>query len=337
MSVFDSLREASGPSVAVEIAADHVSAARLEMHGGAPVIQAHASEPLAPGALVPSLTAANVQNRHAVTGALERVLERTGRPRRVGLVIPDPVARVSLVRFEHVPARAADLDQLVRWQVRKTAPFPIDEAQVSYVPGLGAADGQEFIVSLARRSIVEEYEGLCADAGAHAGVVDLATFNVINAVLATMPASPADNDPSTRAGSTRATSSGDWLLVHVAPDYASIAILRGSNLIFFRNRATDGEGTLADVVHQATMYYEDRLQGSGFARAFLAGASGANGRQRADAEELRRSLQERLQRPIEAVDASRAATLTDRITVSPPVLETLAPLVGLLLRGREAA
>src|SRR5439155_6864258 len=97
------------------------------------------------------------------------------------------VAKVSLVRFEHVPGRAADLDQLVRWQVRKAAPFPIEDAQVSYEPGFKAADGQEFIVSLARRTVVEEYEGLCAEAGAHAGIVDLATFNVINAAIATLP------------------------------------------------------------------------------------------------------------------------------------------------------
>jgi len=320
MSGIESLREASGPSVAVEIAADHVAVARVETRGGSPIVQVHATEPLAPGVLVPSLNATNVQNRQAVSGALERVLERVGNPRRVGLVVPDLVAKVSLVRFEHVPARSADLEQLVRWQVRKTAPFPIEEAQVSYQPGLKAADGQEFIVSLARRSVVEEYEGLCAAFGAHAGIVDLATFNVINAALA-----------------GTAPSSDDWLLVHVASDYASIAILRGENLIFFRNRATDSEGTLADVVHQAAMYYEDRLQGAGFARAFLTGAASSNGRHAADAEELRRSLQERLQRPLEMVDASRAATLTDRITVSPALLDTLAPLVGLLLRGREAA
>ena len=193
---------------------------------------------------------------------------------------------------------------------------------MSHQPGFTASDGQEFIVSLAKRSIIEEYEQMCADAGAHAGIVDLSTFNVINAALATMPAQPAEAEL-------------DWLLVNVAVDYASIAIMRGANLIFFRNRATDSEGTLFDVVHQAAMYYEDRLQGAGFARAFLAGGMGA--RQSADAEDLRRNLQERLQKPIEAVDASRAATLTDRITVSPALLDTLAPLVGLLLRGRAAA
>lgn len=325
MSVFDFLRETSGPSVAVEVAADHVSAAGVEMRGGTPVINVHASEPLPPGALVPSLTAANVVNRPIVLAALARVLERAGSPRRIGLVVPDLVAKVSLVRFEHVPARAADLDQLVRWQVRKAAPFPIEDAQVSYEPGFRAADGQEFIVSLARRQAIEEYESLCTECGAHAGIVDLATFNVINAVLAAMPPAPAPGAEQ------------DWLLVNLAADYASIAIMRGANLIFFRNRATDGEGTLADVVHQAAMYYEDRLAGGGFARAFLTGAGGPGARQSADAEELRRSLQDRLQKPIESVDARGAASLTDRITASPALLDTLAPLVGLLLRGRAAA
>jgi len=227
---------------------------------------------------------------------------------------------VSLVRFEQVPARTADLDQLVRWQVRKAAPFAIEEAQVSYVPGQRATDGQEFIVSLARRDVVEEYEALCADAGAHAGVVDLATFNVVNVVL---------------AGS--APSLVDWLLVNVAPDYASIAIMRGEHLIFFRNRAAETEGTLADLVHQTAMYYEDRLEGAGFGRVLLAGAAGAGAAQAGDIEHLRRSLQERLATPVETVDPRAAAGLTDRIVAAPALLDTLAPLVGLLLRGREAA
>lgn len=325
MGLHDFLRDTSGPSVAVELAADHVSAAGVETRAGVPVVSVHASEPLPPGALVPSLTSPNVLNRAAVMTALQRVLERTGHPRRIGLVVPDLVAKVSLVRFEHVPARAADLDQLVRWQARKAAPFPIEEAQVSYQAGFKAADGQEFIVSLARRSIIEDYENLCADAGTHAGIVDLATFNVINAALAEL----ATEQPS--------PAEQDWLLVNVAVDYASIAIMRGANLIFFRNRATDSEGTLFDVVHQAAMYYEDRLQGAGFARAFLTGSTTAHARQSAEVEDLRRNLQDRLQRPIEAVDASRAANLTDRITVSPTLLDTLAPLVGLLLRGRAAA
>ena len=243
------------------------------------------------------------------------MLERVGRPRRIGLIIPDVVARVSLVRFEQVPARALDLDQLVRWQVRKTAPFPIEDAQISYVPGLHASDGQEFVVSVARRDIIQEYEGLCAEAGAQAGLVDLATFSVINAMLA------GKNAPS-----------ADWLLIHVAPGYASIALLRGPHLISFRTRATDAEGTLADLVHQTAMYYEDRLKGGGFSRVVLAGA--ADTRHAGDIDQVRRSLQDRPTTVVETIDPRSAVTLADRIAAPASLLDTLTPLVGLLLRDR---
>src|SRR5207247_7016180 len=158
----------------------------------------------------------------------------------------------------------------------------------------------------------------CEEAGAHAGLVDLSTFNVINAVLA--------------GGAAPAT---DWLMVNIAADYASIAILRGPSLILFRNRAADTEGTLADLVHQTTMYYEDRLKGGGFARVVLAGATSAGAAQAADVERLRRSLEERVATTVEPIDPRAAAGLTDRITATPTLLDTLAPLVGLLLRDRD--
>lgn len=313
MSLFASIHDAPAPAVAVEIAANRVAAATLDRRGGQPVISAHAVEPLPEGALAPSLTSINTQNRTQVATALARVLEKIGRPRRIGLLIPDQVARVSLVRFEKVPARTQDLDQLIRWQVRKSAPFAIEEAQITYMPGITAADGQEFVVSLARRSIVEEYEALCAEGGAHAGIVDLSTFNVVNAVLA------------------GASAPGDWLLVHVAADSASIAIVRGPHVIFFRNRAADADGSLADLVHQSAMYYEDRLEGAGFARVILAGSTSG------EADHVRRSLEERLTTRVETIDPRHAAALADRIAAAPPLLDALAPLVGLLLRDKFTA
>jgi type IV pilus assembly protein PilM len=318
MSSVLSVHAAPSPTAAVEIASGQVSAATLEWRGKQAVIGAYATELLPAGALVPSLTAANVHDRQAVVEALGRALERVGRPRRVGLVIPDVTAKVSIVKFERVPPRAQDLDQLVRWQVRKTAPFPIDEAQVSYMPTLETPEGQEFVVSLARREVVEEYEGLCAQAGAHAGIVDLATFNVINAVLAA-PSAPA----------------GDWMLVNVAADYGSLAILRGRHLIVFRSRAAEGEGSLADLMHQTAMYYEDRLKGGGFERIVVAGMTMVTAAEAAEVEKVRGSLNLRLPAKAEAIDPRQAAALTDRITASPELLDALAPLVGLLLRDRE--
>lgn len=310
-----SLARAAAPAAAIEILAGRVAGVVIEERGGRPVIAAHAVEAFPDGALVPGLTTLNVRDRAAVSGAVGRVLERLGRPSRIGLVLADPVAKVSLVRLQQVPAKAADLDQVIRWQVRKSAPFAIDDAQVSFVPGSAGPDGQDFIVTLARRDVVAEYEALCEAFGAQAGVVDLSTFNVLNAVSA-----------------GGAVPGGDWLLVNVAPGWESIAIMRGSDLIFFRSHGADGEGTLADIVHQTAMYYEDRLGGSGFGRVLLCGASDA-----ADASGLRRTLAERLSTVVEPVDASRAAGFADRIGAAADLLDTLTPLVGLILRSREAA
>jgi type IV pilus assembly protein PilM len=331
MKVLSSLGDTSGPAAAVEIAATRVCGASLEWRGGHPALVAHALEALPEGALVSSLAAANIVDRAAVSGALGRVLERLGRPRRIALVVPDPVAKVSLIKFERVATRPEDLGELVRWQVRKTAPFPIAEAQISYVAGQQTPDGQEFIVSLARRDVIVEYEQLAAAEGAHAGIVDLATFNVINAVLA---------GSDSRSGSGRTTSEAatpgvDWLLVNVAPDYVTLAIMRGPHLIFFRNRAAETDGTLADLVHQTAMYYEDRLSGGGFARVLLAGAGGGDARHAGEIDLVRRSLQDRLAATVDTVDPRAAMTLTDRISAGPAFLDTLAPLVGVLLRGYE--
>jgi Tfp pilus assembly PilM family ATPase len=313
------LTDAPPPGLAVELSARRVTAAAVEWRGDQAIISAHGVEPLPEGAIVPSLTHHNIQDRAVVAGAVGRLLERVGRARRVGLVLPDPVARVSLIRFEQVPPRAHDLDQLIRWQVRKAAPFPIEEAQVSYVDAGAVAGGREFIVTVARRDIVREYEDLLAAHGAHAGLVDISTLNVINAVL---------------AGSV--PPAGDWLLVNVAPDWASIAILRGPQLIFFRTRSADADGTLTDLVHQTAMYYEDRLQGSGFDRVVLCGATAAAG-PLAQGDDVRRNIEERLSMAVEAIDVRTAAALTDRITAAPALLDTLTPVVGLLVRGREAA
>jgi type IV pilus assembly protein PilM len=306
------LTEAPPPEAAVEIASRHVSAATIGRRGGRPVVSAYAVEPLPEGAVVPSLTSQNINDHALVQAAVASALDNIGRPGRVGLIVPDAVAKVSLVRFEQVPARAQDLAQLIRWQVRKAAPFPIEEAQVSFSEAGPVPGGREFLVAVARREVVQEYEGLLAAGGVHAGIVDLSTFNVVNAVLVSSGA-PTE----------------DWLLVNVgAPDLASIVILRGPQIIFFRTRGADADGTLADLVHQTAMYYEDRLQGGGFTRAVVCGGSN---------DDIRRSLEQRLGLDVEPLDVRSAAALTDRITAAPSLLDALAPLAGLLLRGGEKA
>jgi type IV pilus assembly protein PilM len=312
-------------TVAVEIGAGRVTAVSLAVQGGRRTITAHASETLPAGLVVPALTTPNVTDRAALTDIVKRLVGAVAaRARRVALVIPDGAAKVSLVRFEKLPARPDDLAQLVRWQVRKAVPFPLDQAQVSWTTGARDETGAtELVVTIARRDIVAEYEEACAAAGLYPGLVDLATFNLINLVLAGDAAANAAPRPS-----------DDWLLVHVAPDSSTMAILRGAELILFRNRPT-GEGSLGDLVHQTAMYYEDRLGGHGFGRVFVTPRDIA-GPAAVEFTELCRSLASRVGTQVFEVDPRSASALNDRISPAPELLRALAAPVGALMRDRVA-
>jgi type IV pilus assembly protein PilM len=298
MSIFDFVAPVL-PDVAIEIDSGHVAVARLAWRGTTPTITAHAAEPLPAGTVTPSLASTNLHDIDLVGRAIRQAMSRVGgRITRAALVIPDSAAKVSLIRFDTVPASSADLAELVRWQVRKTAPFPIEQAVISYTPGIRPEEGgQEFVVTVARAELVAQYEAACARAGVHAGLVDISTFSIVNGVLASASA-PA----------------GDWLLVHATSTYTTLAVMRGTDLIFFRNREQESEGTLADVVHQTAMYYEDRLKGGGFTRVMLAGGAV----QGVDA--VRRSLEQRLD-----------------VRIEPVAQPDLASLVGVLARERKAA
>ena len=301
------------PSAALEITARRVTLAVVTNQGGR-VLSGYANEPLPEGAVEPALNAVNVHDPAALTAAVRAALENAGpHPRRIALVLPDIVGKLSLVRFEKIPAKMQDLDQLIRWQVRKAAPFKIEDAQIAWVPGMALPEGgREYVVVVARRDIVESYERACEAAGVYPGIVDLASINLINASLVTQASAPG----------------GDWLLVHVAPEYSTLAVVRGGDVVFFRTRPSEQDENLADLVHQTAMYHEDRLGGGGFARVWLSGGGAATDVARAE-------VSARLNVSVGTFDIASAAGVRDRGGPT-DLADTLAAPVGILIRERAA-
>lgn len=299
-----------GPTSAVSIAGDHVSAVQFARNGDPPQLAGHARVALPDGVVTPSITGPNIRDPETVAGAVDEALRQLPRrPSRVALVIPDGAAKVSLVHFDEPPVRSADLDELIRWQVGSSAPFRLDEAQLAWTPGVRSDEGrQSFVAVLARRDVVAEYEAVCDAAAARAGVVDLASINLINAALAY----GAGDDGS------------DWLLVETVADAGSIAIVRSDRLLFFRHMPADG-GRIEDLVHQTAMYYQDRLGGGGLARALIAGDG-----------QLDAVIAERLPGlPVERLVERLAPVLVDRGAGGTAGLELLAAPIGVLLRERS--
>ena len=95
------------PAAAVEINSRRVTAAVIADHGSTRVLTSYAGEPLAPGVVEATLNGPNVHDPGALTTAIRIVLDRLSpRPKRIALVLPDTVGKLSLVRFEKVPAKS---------------------------------------------------------------------------------------------------------------------------------------------------------------------------------------------------------------------------------------
>lgn len=302
------------PAVAIEIASRRVTVVGVQPAAAGPIVSGHATEPLSAGVVVPALAGANILEPAAVSAALRLALDRAGLGsiRRAALVVPDSVARVALLPFDEIPARPGDLDELIRWQVRKATPFAIDDAQLTYFPAHTEDTRTIMAAVVARRDVVSEYETVAADAGVHAGIVDLASFNVMNAIVGTGGAAP-----------------GDWLLVHLASEATTLAIMRGDRLMFYRHRTAVDEEPLGALVHQTAMYHEDRLAGGAFERVWLAG-------DHADATSVRAEIAARLQVPVRTLAIGSNTTARDTAGGASDLVDALAAGVGILIRERVA-
>jgi type IV pilus assembly protein PilM len=87
------------------------------------------------------------------------------------LVIPDYAVRMAVIDLEEFPAGEPERLALLRFRLRKTVPFPIEEAQLAYSVQLNEPKRIEVLTVAIARPILEEYETLLISAGYRVGVV----------------------------------------------------------------------------------------------------------------------------------------------------------------------
>jgi type IV pilus assembly protein PilM len=157
------------PPLAIEIDLGRVAGARWTRSGG---LDSYAVENLPPAALVPSAVETNIANPAALKTAIAGVCSRLrAREESVALILPDPVIRVFVQHFEDFPRSREEAEPMLRWKLKKSVPFEVDETLVSYMRQPPRETGVDVVTALARLRIVREYESLIEAAGLHPGVV----------------------------------------------------------------------------------------------------------------------------------------------------------------------
>src|SRR5271156_6441912 len=241
------------PRLACEIAADRVLVGRLGEDGRS--LEACAARELAPGSVIPDLVEGNLRQRGAVSGALQSALSSVaGRSRDVIAIVPDAAVRVVLLEFDTLPSDSEEAAGVVRFRMKKSLPFDVDKARVSY-HAQKTVDGIRVVAAVALATVVEDYEAALHDAGFSPGVV-------VPSMLAALGA----------AEGQRPT-----LVVKVDARTTSIAILNADQLQLFRTLENTRGVTitgdqLAEDVYPSVVFFQDTYH-LNIERIFVAGIS----------------------------------------------------------------
>jgi type IV pilus assembly protein PilM len=151
--------------------------------------------PLPGGALEASPVENNVREAHLIMPVLGQVSAPKpgatgGRRRTAAVMLPDACARVSVLDFDAFPAAPAEQLSLVRFRVKKTIPFDIESAAVSYyVQSSSEKKGKTDVVAVTiALEVLARYEALFRNAGFHAGDVTVSGLAALNLYKGQEPA-----------------------------------------------------------------------------------------------------------------------------------------------------
>jgi type IV pilus assembly protein PilM len=304
------------PDVGIEFSSDCIRLAVSGTHKGRPALVHLDQEPLPAGALDVNPFKLNIQSMEAVANALKLLWNRSKmRPSRICLLLQDRAALTFHVTLEHPAKSPTDCLELIRFKLKKSVPFRIEDAQLTYFTASGTQDYSAAIhwTVVLNQQVLHQYEQFVQSTiGAECGLVDLATFNFMNLAHGAI-----------RDGGLN---DQDVFYVNLGRDSISVAISQKQDLMFFRSRALDSTSDrwqqALEEIHPAMLYYVDKLGGQTLACAFVHAEDNA----------------EQLSEEVEKQFGVRSSTLKlERYsglrfdTSNSMVLEQFVPLAGLLI------
>lgn len=138
--------------------------------------------PLEPGVLNVSPLTDNVLKPDALADKIRAIVGAGGGRKRGSAVVilPDYSARVAVLGFDQFPNDAREQLSLVRFRMKKSVPFDVEAAVVSFHPQPAGKGGKtECVVAVAALEIVARYEAAFRSAGLHAGSVTTASMAMV--------------------------------------------------------------------------------------------------------------------------------------------------------------
>jgi type IV pilus assembly protein PilM len=171
-----SLLQEPPPAMAFEVSEAGIAAARI---GSRAELDFY---PLKPGTLSISPLKENVLDPDEFTMAVRAVANtQSSRKRKdVALILPDYCTRMAVVDFDHFPSDPKEQVSLVRFRVKRSVPFDVDSAALSYWAQPVAGKKVDVVVVMAPLEIVSRYETPFRIAGLTPGLVTTSSMAALD-------------------------------------------------------------------------------------------------------------------------------------------------------------
>ncbi|HEV3333049.1 MAG TPA: hypothetical protein VG096_18805 [Bryobacteraceae bacterium] len=256
------------PAMAFEISEEGIAVARI---GSKAEME---FRPLKPGVLSVSPVKENVLDPDEFSMAVRRLAAGQGTRKRkdAALILPDFSTRIAVLDFDEFPSDAKEQLSLVRFRLKRSVPFDIESAAVSYFPQpAGTGKRCDVLVVMAPLEIVSRYEAPFRAAGMNPGFVTTSS-------IAALELAP-------EAGlSVLAKITGQALTV-VVRDKSAIKLVRCLEV------ASQELEDIAAVLVPTFVYVEDNLSGK-VENLILCGFG-------AESDEVQRHFEEELSVPVD--------------------------------------
>jgi type IV pilus assembly protein PilM len=167
-------------ALGVEICPDGI---RMALAGGgekALRLDAYCVMPFPPETVKFSTRELNILNNQAFVATVrETYLRLLTKSRRISVSLPDSTGRVILMDVETRFKSRDEGADVIRWKLKKTFPFDINEAHLDYqVLEERESGAVSLLVSIISKQIVTQYEDLIIEAGLEPNYIDFTTFNL---------------------------------------------------------------------------------------------------------------------------------------------------------------
>ncbi len=145
-----------------------------------------AFQPIEPGVVQVSPLQDNVLRMEPLTARVAALAPRDDKKRRrqrAAVILPDHCVRISVLDFDSFPSDAEQQLSLVKFRIKKSLPFDLTSAGISYSaqPNPGGK-GVDVVVAVAPMEILARYEMPFRAAGLHPGFVTTSTLAALNLV-----------------------------------------------------------------------------------------------------------------------------------------------------------